>query len=115
MPELKPLPERLNVVGVGWTIEQSQERWDRLIELGLPDGVEPGGTGHTDYNWHIISINPDNNLTRKWITLFHEVLHVLEEMTSPDDDLEEAYEMFIEQVDTGLFVFLRDTFGVGLK
>jgi hypothetical protein len=115
MSELKPLPSSLNIVGVEWAVEQSQERWDSLLEIGLPDGVELDSTGHTDLNWQIISINPSNSLFRKWVTLTHEIHHVLEGFTNPNEEMEEPNEMFIEQIDEPLFVFLRDTFGVGLK
>jgi len=81
----------------------------------MPDGIETGDTGHTDFDYQIISFNPNTSLVRKWVTLTHEVLHVLEGFSSPDDEMEEPNEMFIEQIDEPLFVWLRDTFGVGLK
>ena len=115
MPELAPLPSSLTIIGIEWKIDQSRERWDHLLELGEPDGVERGDTGHTDLDYQIISINPDTSLVRKWVILIHEVLHVLEGFTNPDDETEEQNEMFIEQIDESLFVWLRDTFGVGLK
>jgi len=115
MPELTPLPSSLNICGIDWAIIQSEERWSALLEIGGEDGVDLNDDGQTDPDHQIISLRPGINLTRSWITLIHEILHVLEEYTSPDEDMDEPNEMFIEQIDSALFVFLRDTFGVGVK
>jgi len=113
--QLKPLPSRLNIVGIEWVIDQSIERWAALIELGDEKGVVPGSAGHTSFGDQIISLDPNLNLPYSWISLIHELLHVLEVFVQPNEDWRESNERFIEAIDEPLFVFLRDTFGVGVK
>ena len=54
-------------------------------------------------------------LENSWITLLHEVEHVLEELVQGDETEAEARERYIGATDTPRFIFYRDTFGVGLK
>lgn len=114
MTETTAIPETIQVGVVTYVVTQSEDDWMRIEHTTQTKGYY----GHSEHQPAVIYLNPGANEAVTRLTLWHEILHCLDEtvMGNPDwtklngnpEDRDDAEETVIRMWEHPTLAVLRD-------